>query len=94
MHSAIAAIDGMARRPSINALIKHYDINGIRAIPIIVACLSIFIPKRMAVRRSRNHNDGLGRRIDADALELGRGVVVRGRAVRHAVGKGGGASWK
>ena len=81
----------MARRPSINTLIKNDGISGIRAPPIRVACHAIVISKRIPVRRSRKYNDGLGRRIDADTLELGRGVVVRGRAVRHAVGKGGGA---
>ena len=90
MHSTTTSINGMARRPSINILIKR-DIIGFRPPIIIVAYSRRIIPERITVRRSLYHNHGLGRRIDADALDFGRGVVVRGRAVRHAVGEGGGA---
>lgn len=90
MHSTTVAIDRMARRPSINVLIKG-DIHFRLIVNISVAYITNVVPKRGAIRQSRDHDDGFGRRVDADTLEFGRGVVVRGRAVRHAVGKSGGA---
>ena len=80
----------MARRPSIDILIKR-DIIGFRAPVIFIAYSRSIIPERIAIRRSLYNNDGFSRRIDANTLDLGRGVVVRGRAVRHAVGERGGA---
>lgn len=80
----------MARRSPINILIER-DIKSRRGPFIIVAYPRSIIPDRVAIRRSLDYNDGLGRRVDANTLELGRGVVVRGRAVRYAVGEGGGA---
>ena len=90
MHPTTTAINRMARRPPIDILIKR-DIIRFRAPIIIVAYSRRIIPERIAVRRSLDYNDGLSRRIDADTLDFGRGVVVCGRAVRDAVGEGGGA---
>ena len=90
MNSPTTAINRMARRSSIDILIKR-DIKGFRAPIIIVAYSRSIISKRIAVRWSFNHIDRFGRRIDANTLDFGRGVVIRRRVVRYAVGKGGGA---
>ena len=87
---AVAAIHRMTRRPSIDIFVKR-DVIKRWTPSIIIAYTAVVIPERRPVCRPREYDHRLGGRVDADAFEFGRGVVVGRLVVRCAIGVRAGA---
>ena len=86
----VAAIHRMTRRPPVDIFVKRDVIKRWTPI-VIIAYTAVVIPERRPVRRPREYDYRLGGRVDADAFEFGRGVVVGRLVVRCAVGVRAGA---
>ncbi len=80
----------MARRASIDTLVKS-DVVQRRAPIVVVAHADVVVSVRGSVGGPREYDYGLCGWVDADAFELGGGVVVGGLVVCGAGGVGAGA---
>lgn len=86
----VATIDRMARRPPIDILVEC-NVFKLLTPMVIIANAAVVVSHRGPVRGPRDYHYRDCGRVHADALKLGRGVMVSWLIIFVAIGVDGGA---